>query len=117
MFEVGKQYQGRITGRVIEILHVGEEKAFVRTVIAVKELPYRIGGEHTIDNDLFGDNWKPYVPPVVHTEECFVKLNALSGFRIDDEASCFHETPGTVLVGKLRLTHTEGVGLTVDVLE
>lgn len=119
MFEVGKQYQGAVTGRVVEVVHVGNEKSFVRTVKDVDCLTnYPVGSEHTIDNDLFGDSWKLYVPPVVHAEEVFIKWHELSGFHIDDQAACFHDTAGTWLRGKLRLTYdTEGGKLTAEVLE
>lgn len=118
MVQVGQQYQGTVTGRIVEVLHVGEFMTFVKTVErAAAPQTYEIGSEHVIENSLFGDNWKLYTPPVVHTEEVFVKWHKLSGLRFDDEATCFHETPGTTLIGKVRFTYTEGGKLSVEVLE
>ncbi len=113
MFEVGKRYQGTVTGRVVEAIHVGRKKAFVRTV-SVGDSNHVVGDEFVIDIELFGDHWKPYTPPVGRTEEVFVKWHPVTGFYVVRDAPCGY---GTIPVGKVRFTHTEGVGLTVDVLE
>lgn len=117
MVQVGQQYQGTATGRIVEVFYVGEKVAFVKTIAQGEAVHHPIGSEHLIDKELFGDNWKLYTPPVVHTEEVFVKWLKLSGFRFDDEATCFYETPGTTLIGKVRFTYIEGGKLSVEVLE
>lgn len=116
MVQVGQQYRGTVTGRIVEVIHVGEKVAFVKTIAQGEVVYHPIGSEHLIDKELFGDNWKLYMP-IVHTEEVFVKWHKLSGLRFDDEATCFHETPGTTLIGKVRFTYIEGGKLSVEVLE
>lgn len=112
MFEIGKQYKGVTSGRIVEVLFVGTQRVLVRNVNAVND---PVGTESTLST---GDTnfWREHTPPVVHTEEYFVKWGVFSGFRVDDEPSCFHETPGSWLVGKVRFTYTEGEPLKAEVL-
>ncbi|QIG67862.1 hypothetical protein EVC29_062 [Rhizobium phage RHph_Y52] len=116
MFEVGKQYIGEYTGRIAEVVFVGHRLTVLKQIGVGQTQNFPIGHEFTVDNSDC-DKWKPYTPPKAHTEECFIKWNEHSGFHISDNASCYQETPGTVTCGKIRLTHTEGGKLAVEVLE
>ena len=106
MFEVGKHYRGKNGPRKIEVLYVGKTASFVLTSDGTEEL---------FPNEYF-ESWEEYTPPVMHTQELYLKHNVHGGFMLRDDASNFTEAPGTRTLGKIRLTWTEGVTPEAEIL-
>ena len=100
MFEVGKKYI--FNGFVMECLWVSEDNAILRNL----SKPW-LDGVYASDKNNF-KAYKEYKEPKIYTQEMTV---------------CQHEngrmyTNGVLnVIGEIRITYTEGSGLTVDVLE
>ncbi|QIG73369.1 hypothetical protein EVC03_061 [Rhizobium phage RHph_Y5A] len=110
MFEAGKQYLGKYSNRIIEVICVGEATSFVKLIRDSATVP-PCQREFLIDKHDYG-SWTEYTPPKVHTEEIVVGLRDDSDFMFRVNGSVVRQ-----LVGRIRLTYTEGGKLAVEVLE
>ncbi|QIG67384.1 hypothetical protein EVB39_055 [Rhizobium phage RHph_TM3_3_9] len=112
MFEVGKQYRGKRSGQIVEVIFVGDEWA-VGKQINDQPSPNLIGREVLVDK-IYSHMWEPYASPKVHTEEVTVWLRDDNDFWfLWGETSARPRS----MIGRIRLTYTEGGKLAVEVLE
>lgn len=108
MFEVGKKYKVVHSKAIRECLWIGDGR-----VLMSKSTDGSYPSPCLVDID-YSYNWEEYAGPKKIVKELYVKTNGI------DTVWCV-DYPETNLIGgllgKIRLTHTEGQGLTVEVIE
>jgi hypothetical protein len=101
MFEVGKKYK---------------RLGVVRTCVFVNEHGAVLQRES--DSGFYSHSntewWKEYVEPKVVTTELLIRTNGTNIWTIDPDQLY---DPNATTIGRIRITHTEGQGLKVEVLD
>lgn len=105
MFEAGKRY---ITGKVIaDCMYVGNKYCILRDVSSGAEYTPMVNSGH----------WQEYVEPKVHTTERYVIRNKKTGSVFTDFVGAYHDADDYETLGTIRISHTEGQGLAVEVVQ
>ena len=117
MFEVGKQYKGLSTGKVVEVLFVGTECTFVKVTESGGQSTYRIGAEFTVPNEQI-DFYEYVEPEVIKT--CTFGIHRGGP---NDEFMFYTRGPFNPpappmyhVIGAIEITESSKTGLTVKVL-